>query len=195
MGGLKTAAVHPWIVVLFVYLSFLRQRERLSCSRTVQTAFIFSFFNIEKLCLNSIFTYLDWKRKRFRPRPSRSCHTAHQLVGVVVYLFFAHIVSVPKTFLPFLSRDMQAKYKEAETLYIRSLTIDEKVHGPDHPIVATGLNSWAGVLCRQVRAIVLFVFRAMFLFPLVSELLRHGKPLYEQSRATCIGEGLTFGEP
>ncbi|CAM9521442.1 unnamed protein product [Ectocarpus sp. 4 AP-2014] len=43
----------------------------------------------------------------------------------------------------------RGKYEEAETLYRRSLAIDEKVYGPDHPEVAAGLNSWAEFLRSQ----------------------------------------------
>ncbi|CAN0192932.1 unnamed protein product, partial [Ectocarpus sp. 12 AP-2014] len=45
----------------------------------------------------------------------------------------------------------QGKYEEAEPLYKRSLAIDEKVYGPDHPEVATDLNNWAALLEAQVR--------------------------------------------
>ena len=45
----------------------------------------------------------------------------------------------------------QGKYEEAEPLYRRSLAIDEKVYGPDHPSVATDLNNWALLLEAQVR--------------------------------------------
>ncbi|CAM9827635.1 unnamed protein product, partial [Ectocarpus fasciculatus] len=45
----------------------------------------------------------------------------------------------------------QGQYEEAEPLYRRSLAIDEKVYGPDHPAVATVLNNWAGLLEKQVR--------------------------------------------
>ncbi|CAM9461600.1 unnamed protein product, partial [Ectocarpus fasciculatus] len=43
----------------------------------------------------------------------------------------------------------QAKYDESKALCVRSLAMYEKVYGPDHPAVATGLNNWAGVLKRQ----------------------------------------------
>lgn len=46
---------------------------------------------------------------------------------------------------------IQGKLVEAEGLYKRSLTIDEKVHGPDHPAVASGLNNLAVLLHSQVR--------------------------------------------
>ena len=52
-------------------------------------------------------------------------------------------LSLPVTF--------QGKYEEAGPLYRRSLAIKEKVYGPDHPHVATGLNNWALLLCKQVR--------------------------------------------
>ncbi|CAM9767482.1 unnamed protein product [Ectocarpus fasciculatus] len=47
--------------------------------------------------------------------------------------------------------NVQGRYDEAERLYRRSLAIDEKVYGPDHPDVATGLNKLARLLRRQVR--------------------------------------------
>ncbi|CAN0234238.1 unnamed protein product [Scytosiphon promiscuus] len=45
--------------------------------------------------------------------------------------------------------ELQGKFEEAEPLYKRSLAIDEKVYGPDHPEVATDLNNWAGLLESQ----------------------------------------------
>lgn len=47
----------------------------------------------------------------------------------------------------------QGKFREAEELYKRSLAIDEKVYGPDHPEIATGLNSWALLLKEEVSAV------------------------------------------
>lgn len=46
----------------------------------------------------------------------------------------------------------KGKYEEAEPLYKRSLSIDEKVYGPDQE-VARDLNNWAGLLAGQVRAV------------------------------------------
>lgn len=46
----------------------------------------------------------------------------------------------------------QGNYEEAEPLYERSLAIDEQVHGPDSPEVASGLNNRALLLESQVRA-------------------------------------------
>ena len=46
----------------------------------------------------------------------------------------------------------QGRYEEAEPLYKRSLAIDEKVYGPDHPEVATDLFIWAELLRAQVRS-------------------------------------------
>ncbi|CAM9368870.1 unnamed protein product [Ectocarpus fasciculatus] len=43
----------------------------------------------------------------------------------------------------------QGKYEEADALFIRSLAIDEKVYGPDHPKVATTVNNRAGLLRGQ----------------------------------------------
>ena len=50
----------------------------------------------------------------------------------------------------------QGKYAEAEPLYERSQAIQEKASGPEHPAVATVLNNWAGLLERQVRAVINF---------------------------------------
>lgn len=50
----------------------------------------------------------------------------------------------------------QGKLEEAEPLYKLSLAIDEKVHGPDHPQVATDLNNWAASLIARVRVIRIF---------------------------------------
>lgn len=47
---------------------------------------------------------------------------------------------------------IQGKYAEAEPLYARCQAIDEKVHGPEHPSLATTLNNRAGLLYRQVRS-------------------------------------------
>ena len=47
----------------------------------------------------------------------------------------------------------QGKLAEAESLYKRSLAIDEKVYGPDHPDVATDINNWSLLLEAQVRAV------------------------------------------
>ena len=41
-------------------------------------------------------------------------------------------------------------------MYKRSLAIDEKIYGPDHPEVATDLNNWACLLESQVRAVINF---------------------------------------
>ena len=43
-----------------------------------------------------------------------------------------------------------------EPLYKRSLDIDEKAYGPDHPEIAIVLNNWAGLLKSQVRAVINF---------------------------------------
>ena len=45
--------------------------------------------------------------------------------------------------------DAQGKYEEAEPLYQRSLTIREKVLGPEHPDVATSLNNLAALYDAQ----------------------------------------------
>lgn len=46
---------------------------------------------------------------------------------------------------------LQGNYAGALPLYKRSLDIDKKVHGPDHPHVATSANNLAGVLKKLVR--------------------------------------------
>jgi tetratricopeptide (TPR) repeat protein len=45
----------------------------------------------------------------------------------------------------------QGRYAEAEPLYQRSLAIDEKALGPDHPSVATSLNNLAELHKAQGR--------------------------------------------
>lgn len=47
-------------------------------------------------------------------------------------------------------------FEEANSLFKRSLAIDEKVFGPDHPKIATTLNNWAVLLENQVRAVRFF---------------------------------------
>lgn len=47
---------------------------------------------------------------------------------------------------------IQGRYAEAESLHTRSLSINERAHGKDHPKVATDLNSMAVLLIEQVRA-------------------------------------------
>ena len=74
------------------------------------------------------------------PMPNR-CTSAHWQ--------FAKRLSVPITPMsrfaeqPGSSIDYQGRYRDAEPLYKRSLTIREKVLGPDHPDVAVSLNSLA----------------------------------------------------
>lgn len=62
--------------------------------------------------------------------------------------------------LPF-AVTFQAKYDEAKALCVRSLAMYEKVYGPDHPAVATGLNNWAGVLKRQARVNIIFEYSSI----------------------------------
>jgi len=45
----------------------------------------------------------------------------------------------------------QGKYAEAEPLFRRSLTINEKALGPKHPHVATGLEHYAVLLRKMNR--------------------------------------------
>ena len=45
----------------------------------------------------------------------------------------------------------QGRYEAAEPLYRRSLEIDEKVYGPDHPSTATSLNNLAALYRSQGR--------------------------------------------
>ncbi|CAM9244996.1 unnamed protein product, partial [Ectocarpus sp. 12 AP-2014] len=62
----------------------------------------------------------------------------------------AHSAASPTDFLSVsLSGAFQGKYEEAEAFYRRSLAIDEKVYGPDHPAVATDLNNRAVLMYAQ----------------------------------------------
>ncbi|CAM9968111.1 unnamed protein product, partial [Laminaria digitata] len=45
----------------------------------------------------------------------------------------------------------QGKYHEADQLYQRARAMLEKGCGPDHRLVASVLNDWAGSLRAQVR--------------------------------------------
>ena len=45
----------------------------------------------------------------------------------------------------------QGKYNDAEPLYKRSLAIDEKALGPEHPKVATCLKNYAVLLRKMGR--------------------------------------------
>ncbi len=45
----------------------------------------------------------------------------------------------------------QGRYGEAEPLYQRSLAIDEKALGPEHPNVATALENYAALLRETGR--------------------------------------------
>jgi tetratricopeptide (TPR) repeat protein len=45
----------------------------------------------------------------------------------------------------------QGRYPEAEPLYKRALAIHEKALGPEHPVVATGLNNLAFLYQAQGR--------------------------------------------
>ena len=47
--------------------------------------------------------------------------------------------------------DKQGRYADAEPLYKRSLAIQEKALGPDHPDVATSLNNLAVLYQEQGR--------------------------------------------
>ena len=53
---------------------------------------------------------------------------------------------------------LQGKYDEVKPLYEEAITIWKKVHGGEHPQVATGLNNLAGLLYKQVSESSLFVF-------------------------------------
>lgn len=69
-------------------------------------------------------------------------------LGVLIVLL---LFSDAETPFDSLCLDEQGKYEEADALYRRTLKIDEKVHGPDHPEVAIDLNNWARLLMAQVR--------------------------------------------
>jgi len=43
----------------------------------------------------------------------------------------------------------RAEYGEARTVFERALTLDERVHGPEHPRVAIGANTLGSVLQRR----------------------------------------------
>lgn len=45
----------------------------------------------------------------------------------------------------------QGKFEEANLLFERALSRNERAFGPDHPTVATDLNSWVVLLAGQVR--------------------------------------------
>lgn len=51
----------------------------------------------------------------------------------------------------------QGNFEEAGPLYKRSLDIDERVYGPDHPEVATDLHNLALLVQDQVRVIRRFL--------------------------------------
>lgn len=44
----------------------------------------------------------------------------------------------------------QGKFAEADTLFLRSIAIEEKALGPDHPSLAISLNNRAELLAKQV---------------------------------------------
>lgn len=48
---------------------------------------------------------------------------------------------------------LQGMHAEAEPLFKRSLAIDEKAYGPDHPDVASDLKNLAGSMWSQVKNI------------------------------------------
>ncbi len=47
--------------------------------------------------------------------------------------------------------EVQGNYAEAEPLYQRSLAIQEKALGPEHPDVATSLENYAALLRQTAR--------------------------------------------
>ena len=49
------------------------------------------------------------------------------------------------------SSTAQGKLEEAAPLYKRAVAVWEKALGPDHPLVATGLNNQAMLLWTMVR--------------------------------------------
>lgn len=53
-------------------------------------------------------------------------------------------------------RRFQAKYADADPLFLRAIEIGEKTLGPDDPQLATLLNNRAGVLKDQVTAVKSF---------------------------------------
>ncbi|CAB1113194.1 unnamed protein product [Ectocarpus sp. CCAP 1310/34] len=105
---------------------------------------------------------------------------------VVEHLFLR--IEVSTSFdLSCLSFMFQGKYDEAEPLYKRSLAIDEKVYGPDHPDVATALNNWVRLLSICSSALK-YLLALTTLLPVVPFLIFQGKydqagPLYDRSLA------------
>lgn len=53
----------------------------------------------------------------------------------------------------------QAKYGEAEPLYREAMSITERNLGTDHPNYSATLGDLAGLLRKQVIAIVMSIFR------------------------------------
>ena len=66
---------------------------------------------------------------------------------------------------------LQGKYDEAEPLFRETLAIFKKVHGDEHPSVATGLNNLAGLLKKQVSE------GSLFVFPLPNAVLKDADPV------------------
>ncbi len=62
-----------------------------------------------------------------------------------------HLVALFLDHLGNLHRD-QGRYAEAEPLYQRSLAINEKALGPEHPDVARTLENYAALLRLTARA-------------------------------------------
>ena len=50
-----------------------------------------------------------------------------------------------------LSATSQGRFEDAAPMYDRVLTILEKVHGTDHPLVAGTLNNQARLLKKMVK--------------------------------------------
>ena len=52
--------------------------------------------------------------------------------------------------------DFQGKLDKAAPLYKKAIEIWKKVHGEEHPLVATGLNNLANLYKAQVRFLSIF---------------------------------------
>lgn len=81
------------------------------------------------------------------------------LAGFGGYGFFTYIRHHQHDVYSIRSVISQGKYEEAESLYRRSVAIEENAYGRHHPEIAVALNNWASLLEKQVRAVKFFARR------------------------------------
>lgn len=84
------------------------------------------------------------------PESVRACH--HRIVASTGY--YSRCVFEKCSSPPFYPNPLpaaQGKVSEAEPLYERSLSIREKVLGPENPVVARSLDELAGMCAQQAR--------------------------------------------